>query len=945
MADDILAQVSPEQLDELYQRYCTDPTSVDERWRIFFAGFELGAHAAPAAGPTSAGAPPAPSPSASPSDDGHMPQPALGVFDLIHSYRELGHLIANLDPLGANETTHPLLELDQFGFTDSDLDREVSCPNYFGCESAVLRDLIVQLRATYCGTLAVEYMFIPDKEQREWLQQRIEPQLNEAALNDEDAASLLGELMRANSFEQFLATKYIGKKRFSIEGSESLVPMLNCLIETAGAAGVQEVVMGMAHRGRLNVMANVLGKPYGLMLAEFEGSFLPSTVQGDGDVKYHLGYAREYVTSQGDKLHVSLMPNPSHLEVINPIVEGIVHAKQQYLRDTEHRSRVMPILIHGDAAFTGQGIVMETLSLSELTPYHNGGSIHVIVDNQIGFTTAPSDVRFTRYPSDLAKVINAPVFHVNADDPEAAVRAAELAMGFRDEFHEDVIIHLLCYRRHGHNELDDPTFTQPLMYNKIRQKRPAHELYAERLLAEQRITHERIERERTKIRTHLEKALNYARDVMPQQKVFAFGGIWEGMGWAGSDWSADTAVARPILERVMDRATKIPPEFNAHPKIKKLVETRAAMFQGDGAVDWACAEMLAFGSLLVEGTNVRLSGQDSCRGTFSQRHAVFHDSETDQRYVPLNNLEVGQARFRVIDTMLSEAGVLGFEYGYASADPRNLVIWEAQYGDFVNGAQVIIDQFIAASESKWQRQNGIVLLLPHGLEGQGSEHSSARLERFLQLCAEENMQVVYPTTPAQYFHVLRRQIHRNFRKPLIVMAPKSMLRLKLAVSRVEAFTDAPFLNAIDEIETIDPNQVERVLLCSGKVYYDLLVARTARVLDNLAIVRVEQLYPFPETELREILSRYPDDAEVVWVQEEAENMGSWQYIRPKLEGLLGSDRAPEFAGREEAASPATGSFEIHGKELTAVIDSAFKIRPKAVKPQPKTIKREKANAG
>jgi 2-oxoglutarate dehydrogenase E1 component len=926
MADDLLAQVTPEQLDELYRRYTSDPESVEEHWRVFFAGFELGAHVAPT--------PAAPIATA----DISVPEPTLSVFDLVHSYRELGHLIANLDPLGANDSTHPLLELDQFGFTDSDLDREVSCRNYYGCESAILRDLIVQLRSTYCGTLAVEYMFIPDKEQREWLQKRIEPDLNQAHLSDEEAASLLGDLMRTNSFEQFLATKYIGKKRFSIEGGESLVPMLNRLVECAGAAGVEEIVMGMSHRGRLNVMANVLGKPYGLMLAEFEGSFLPETVQGDGDVKYHLGYAREYVTRQGHKLHVSLMPNPSHLEIINPVVEGIVHAKQQYLQDTVHRSRVMPILIHGDAAFTGQGIVMETLSLSELKPYHNGGTIHVIVDNQIGFTTTPSDVRFTRYPSDLAKVINAPVFHVNADDPEAAVRAAELAMGFREHFEEDVIIHLLGYRRHGHNELDDPTFTQPLMYHKIRQKRPVHELYAERLISEERITHERIERERTKIRTHMEKALNYARDVMPQQKVFAFGGIWEGMSWAGNDWGADTNVPRQLLESVMNDATKIPPEFNAHPKVKKLSENRAAMFQDDGSVDWACAEMLAFGSLLIEGTNVRLSGQDSSRGTFSQRHAVYHDAETDKRYVPLNNLNSAQGRFRVIDTMLSESGVLGFEFGYASADPRNLVIWEAQYGDFANGAQVIIDQFIAASESKWQRQNGIVLLLPHGLEGQGSEHSSARLERFLQLCAEENMQVVYPTTPAQYFHVLRRQIHRSFRKPLVVMAPKSMLRLKLAVSPVAAFTDQVFETAIDEIEPLEASAVERILLCSGKVYYDLLVGREARVENKIAIIRVEQLYPFPENELREILSRYPSGADVFWVQEEAQNQGAWQYIRPKLEALLGPDRPPAFIGREEAASPATGSFEIHGKELHALIDQAFKLSPKLVD-------EEKAHAG
>jgi 2-oxoglutarate dehydrogenase E1 component len=918
-------------LDELYGRYREDPDSLDEQWRAFFAGYELGAGqpAAPAAAPAAGGEVSA----------GTAPEPTIGVFDLIHSYRELGHLIANLDPLGNNATSHPLLELDQFGFSEADLDRQVSSPNYFGCSSATLRDLIGQLRATYCGTLGVEYMFISDKEQREWLQERIEPDCNSPELAAADRRMLLYELMRANAFEQFLGTKYIGKKRFSLEGAESLVPLLNRLIEQAGGSGVEEIVMGMAHRGRLNVMANVLGKPYGLLLAEFEGSFLPPNVQGDGDVKYHLGYARDHVTRGGKKMHISLMPNPSHLEVINPVVEGIVHAKQQYLRDTVHRSRVMPVLIHGDAAFTGQGIVMETLSLSELKPYHNGGTIHIIIDNQIGFTTSPSDQRFTRYPSDVAKVINAPVFHVNADDPEAAVRAAELAIGFRNRFQEDVIIHLLCYRRHGHNELDDPTFTQPVMYKTIRAKRPAHELYADRLVGEEAIRPERIEQEREKIRSHLDKALDYARDVMPRQKVFAFGGAWEGLGWAGSDWSADTAVEASLLEDVMAAATKLPPDFNAHPKVKRLLESRAQMLDGDGRIDWACAEMLAFGTLLLEGTNVRLSGQDSARGTFSQRHSVLHDMDTDERYVPLNKLDSTQGRFRVIDTMLSEAGVLGFEYGYASADPRNLVIWEAQYGDFANGAQVIIDQFIAASESKWQRQNGIVLLLPHGLEGQGSEHSSARLERYLQLCAEDNMQVVYPTTPAQYFHLLRRQIHRNFRKPLIVMAPKSMLRLKLAVSPIADFVDHGFMPVMDEIEDRDPSVIDRIILCSGKVFYDLLVAREERVMPNVAIVRVEQLYPFPERELETVLGRYPDDADLVWVQEESENQGAWTYMRNRLGRLVGDGRSIEHAARDEAASPATGSYDLHLKEHTELMDQAFRAQHRA------NMDKSEANAG
>jgi len=850
-------------------------------------------------------------------------EPTLGVFDLIHSYRELGHLIANLDPLGENQTSHPLLELSEFGFNEQDLNRVVSCPTFGACENAPLRELIVMLRATYCGTIGIEYMHISSKEQREWLQAQLEPSLSIPELTDEDRRYLLAELTAATVFEQFLQTKYFGKKRFSLEGGESLIPLLNTLVEDAGNRGVEEIVVGMPHRGRLNVMANVLGKPYDQIFAEFEGSFLPANVQGDGDVKYHLGYARDHVTRTGQKLHVALLSNPSHLEAIDPVVEGIVHAKQKFLRDIERR-RVMPLLLHGDAAFTGQGIVMETMSLSELNAYHNGGTIHIIINNQIGFTTSPNEERFTRYPSDLAKVFNAPVFHVNADDPEAAIHAARLAVGFRHEFKEDVIIDLVCYRRHGHNELDDPTFTQPAMYKKIKAKLPAFEMYEKRLEQAGVLSKAEAEEIRGSVRNRFEQALEYARDVMPRQKVFAFGGAWEGLHWAGKDWSAHTQVPAARLLRIAESATELPASFTPHPKIKKLLEQRLVMVQGDGAVDWACAEMLAFGSLLLEGTDVRLSGQDSERGTFSQRHAVLHDTETDERIVPLNKIAPRQGHFTVINSMLSEEGVLGFEYGFSSADPRNLVLWEAQYGDFANNAQVIIDQFVASAESKWQRQSGIVLLLPHGYEGQGPEHSSARLERYLQLCAENNMQVCYPTTPAQYFHVLRRQQHRNFRKPLILMTPKSMLRHKLVVSPLKDFIDHGFQLVIDEVEDIRPDDVRRLLLCSGKVYYDLLLARGEQVIDDVAIARVEQLYPFPKAEIKAVIDRYPATTEVYWVQEESKNCGPWYFIEPRLRSIVGPDRTVKYVGRGAAASPATGSYEIHQRELDAFLNRALK---------------------
>jgi len=906
---DFVTRANPEYVDRLYREYLRDPDSVDEQWALFFAGFEVArddGSALQRLTPEAAAA-----------------QASLGVLNLIHSYREFGHLIAGLDPLGHNQPAHPFLELSGFGFTEADLDRRVECRSFRGCTRATIRELLSLLRATYCGALAVEYIDIPDKAERDWLQERMERSSNKPDLTAEQRKTILSQLTAAAGFEHFLHTKYLGQKRFSLEGAESLIPLLHALLDEAGDTGVEQITMGMTHRGRLNVLANVLRKPYEMVFAEFEGTFLPPNVQGDGDVKYHLGYAHDVPTRSGRKLHLSLCSNPSHLEAIDPVVEGIVRAKQNHLQD-HARSRVVSVLIHGDAAFTGQGIVAETLALSELDAYRTGGTIHIIVNNQIGFTTSPPDYRFTRYPSDMTKVIQAPVFHINGDDPEAAVQAARLAMAFRQTFKKDVVIDLICYRRHGHNETDDPTYTQPVMYREIAAHPSVLQLYAQRLRAAGVVTPEEVAAAAAEIREIFNDAINYARDFMPRMQVFALGGLWKGMQWAGPDWSAHTAVPPAVLQRVVDGARQAPSDFAVHPKAKRLFEERAAMLSSGDRVDWACGEMLAFGSLLLEGTKIRLSGQDSGRGTFSHRHAVFYDTNTNARYVPLDHLSSEQGRFLVIDSMLSEAAVLGFEYGFSTADPRNLVIWEAQFGDFANGAQVIIDQFIAAAESKWQRMSGIVLLLPHGYEGQGPEHSSARLERYMQLCAENNMQVCNLTTPAQYFHALRRQMHRSFRKPLIVMSPKSLLRHKLTVSSVRDFTEGGFQPVLGEIDAIDPATAQRVLLCSGKVYYDLLVARRERDIQDIAILRVEQLYPFPEAEIRAALAPYAAAREIYWVQEEPWNMGAWHDMARRLGRMLPPELPPHYAGRVAAASPATGSYKVHQSEVTAIIDTALR---------------------
>src|SRR5437867_730937 len=746
---DEIARANPEYVDALYREYLRDPTAVDERWALVFAGFDLALRDGARAGGS--------------------------VAELVHAYRELGHLVADLDPLGGSPREHPLLRLSELGFTERDLDRVVDWAPFKGGARGPLRELIAALRETYCGTLGVEYLSVADKGRRDWLQERMEPRRNHPDLSADERRAMLDRLVTAEMFEQFLQARYPGQNRFSLEGGEALVPLLDALVEETARLEVAEVVLGMAHRGRLNVLAHVLEKPYEMIFAEFEGAPLPDDILGDGDVKYHLGYSKDRQTRAGAEVHLSLTSNPSHLESVNPVVEGIVRAKQAYREDRDRR-RVAPVLLHGDAAFMGQGIVYETLALSPLPAFTTGGTIHIIINNQIGFTTSPPEYLVTRYASDAAHVIPAPVFHVNADDPEAAVAAARLAVGYRQAFGADVVIDFVCYRRHGHNETDDPTLTQPVLYEQIRNHPTVAAQYVKRLAAEGVADEEEAARLREARHALMDTAQKTARREMKRQPVHAFGGVWRGLGWAGDDWSADTRVPVERLREIGEGLARLPDGFTPVERARRvLAERRERVARGE-AIDWGTAEALAYGSLLLEGVPVRLSGQDSVRGTFSHRHAAVFDATDGRAWVPLDHLAENQARMEAVNSPLSEAGVLGFEYGMSSGDPRRLVVWEAQFGDFANGAQVVIDQFIAAGELKWQRQSGLVLLLPHGYEGQGPEHSSARPERFPQLCAERNMQVIVPTTPAQLFHALRRQVHRPFRKPLVVMSPKSLLR-------------------------------------------------------------------------------------------------------------------------------------------------------------------------
>jgi len=906
---DFIQRANAPYIEELYGRYLSDPGSVSEEWALFFAGFELagrpGGPAAPAAAEGSNGAPVAGTPHA-------------GLFGLIQHYRAFGHLAAHLDPLSDPPELPAVLDPHTLGFSEGDLDAPVDPrPFWKGEVVGTLRQLVAALRDTYCRSLGVEYMWIVDEERRAWLQQRMEPERNRPALEPAERLDILRHMLAADALEEFLHARYVGQKRFSLEGAASLIPMLSALIEAAGAGGAEQIVIGMPHRGRLNVLANIMGKPLEVIFSEFEASFAPDDDLGHGDVKYHLGYAATAATRAGRAVHLDLRFNPSHLEFVNPVVMGSLHARQDMAGDRA-RERGIPLLVHGDAAFAGEGIVPETLALAQLPAYATGGTLHLIINNQIGFTTSPADVRVGRYPTEIARSVDAPVFHVNGDDCEAAVHAIRLALEYRAAFKRDAFVDLVCYRKHGHNELDDPTFTQPVMYRTIAAHRPAARRYGEALVGEGVLSAEDLAAMEAEITATLQDAHRRARSEPVPEGPQPLRGAWASLGWAGDDWSAETALPREALERVLAGTARLPASFHPHRKIVKLIADRAEMFAND-RIDWGLGETLAYGSLLLEGRNVRLSGQDTARGTFSHRHAALFDGENGARYVPLQHLDAGQGVFTVIDTPLNEAACLGFEYGYSTADPYTLVVWEAQFGDFANVAQVYIDQFMASGESKWQRMSGLTLLLPHGYEGQGPEHSSARLERFLELCANGNMQVCNLTTPAQLFHALRRQLHRTFRKPLVIMSPKSLLRHKLAVSRVADFTHGNFRNVIDDEVLDDPLAVRRVLLVSGKFYYTLLEARAARARVETALVRVEQLYPFPRAELAQVFKRYPNARDIRWVQEEPANMGAWRCLRHRIESILPEGASLKLVARKASPTPATGFYARHVAQEQALV--------------------------
>ncbi|MFO0958931.1 MAG: 2-oxoglutarate dehydrogenase E1 component [Isosphaeraceae bacterium] len=886
-----------EWIEQQYQSWREDRASVDPSWQIFFEGFDLGYdRSGEGAGRTQA-----------------------GVTRLIDRYREIGHYLADLDPLRLSPPleSHELLELDAFGLDQSDLDRTfytALTPTH----RATLRDLIAILKDTYCRSIGVEYMHIQNPKVRGWIQERIEPTRNRPQFDLKKKRRIVYKLYAAELFETFLHGHYIGQKRFSLEGGESLIPLLDAIIERAASTNVREIVIGMPHRGRLNVLANTLDKPYGMIFSEFEDLVNPAG--GDGDVKYHLGFSHEHVSADGRKVHLSLTPNPSHLEAVNPVVEGRVRAKQRRFRDKD-RKLGMPILIHGDAAFAGQGLVAETLNLSQLPGYRTGGTIHVVVNNQIGFTTAPADARSTRYCTDVAKMIEVPIFHVNGDDPEAVVHVAELAADFRQAFGQDVVIDMVCYRKHGHNEGDEPGFTQPVMYDRIRNHESVRTLYSRKLSESGELTADEADTIRETFEERLQAVfLEVHERKKASRPPGGFGGAWAGLQPNYRHEPIETGASMEHLAAVAKSQVSYPEGFRVNPKVQRILAVRAAAFEAGGPIDWGFGEALAFGTLMLEGTPVRLSGQDTRRGTFSHRHAYLYDTENNGRYVPLNHMAGGQAELCIYDSLLSEAAVLGFDYGYSLDEPHMLILWEAQFGDFSNGAQVIIDQFIAAGESKWGRSSGLVMLLPHGYEGQGPEHSSARLERFLQLCAEDNLQVANATTPAQFFHLLRRQMRRDFRKPLVVMTPKSLLRHKGAVSTLDEFRAGHFREVLDD--AVDPAGVRRVVVCSGKVYYDLLAQReTAGKQREVALVRLEQLYPWPEGPLQAALGRYRNAREFVWAQEESQNMGGWTFAAPRL-AQLGRGRF-EYVGRDASASPATGSHHVHDREQNELVTAAI----------------------
>jgi 2-oxoglutarate decarboxylase len=844
------------------------------------------------------------------------------VLQLINLYRVRGHLIANLDPIGSKIQYHAELDPSSYNLTIWDLDRRFITGGFGNLNTATLREIINILEKTYCDKIGVEYMHIQNPEEKTWLQEKMEPSMNSPEFDVKTKKEILQKLISAESFEHFIHSKFVGHKRFSLEGSETLIPVLDMILNESADANIKEVVFGMAHRGRLNVLANIIGKSYESIFAEFEDIPDPNSIAGSGDVKYHLGATGNYKTKTSKSINVSLAANPSHLEWVNPVVEGIVRAKQTRLRDNKSHVKVMSLLIHGDAAFAGQGVVAETLNLSQLSGYRTGGTIHIIVNNQIGFTTTPDEARSSQYATDVAKMIQAPIFHVNGDDPEAALWVAKLAFEYRRTFKKDVVIDLFGYRRHGHNEGDEPGFTQPLLYAKIKNHPSVREAYQRKLFDEGVIT----ETEVNSLLNDLKKRMNLSIEKIRKETKRFDGDLTLAVSKKELDLSQtekNTSISVENFEAIIKGLTSVPENFNGHPKLSKFIESRRKLLDGSAKADWAYAESLAFGSLLLEGTPVRLSGQDSVRGTFSQRHLAFTDIKTGAEYFPLNQLSEKQAQLEALDSLLSEAAVLGFEFGYSVADPLALVLWEAQFGDFANVAQVIIDNFIAASFEKWQVPNNLVLLLPHGFEGQGPEHSSARLERFLILCAENNMQVCNVTTPSQYFHLLRRQIKTAMKIPLIIMTPKSLLRLPEAKSSKEEFINGKFEEVLDDYNIKKTETIDHIILTSGKVYYDLLKYKNENNISKTAILRLEQFYPYPSKKIQKLFGEYNSVKKVKWVQEEPMNMGAWNFLYPRLLGDLPKNCRLEYTGRPESASPAVGSYKISVQQQTKLIKDAF----------------------
>ena len=950
-------------IDNLLAAYEADPGSVSPQWRQFFNDIGVktgqnpaGLHASWAretwpshheadwvsalAGDFGVGASSPPSIAATSEDIVRATRDSVRALMMIRAYRMRGHLHAHLDPLGLEQRQdHGELDPATYGFADEDYDRKIFIDGVLGLQYASIFEMVTILRRTYCASIGFEFMHISNPDEKSWLQARIEGPEKEIVFTDKGKRAILNKLVEAEGFEKFLDVKYTGTKRFGLDGAEAIVPALEQIIKVGGALGTQEIVLGMAHRGRLNILCQVMAKPHRALFHEFKGgSFLPDEVEGSGDVKYHLGASsdREF---DNNKVHLSLTANPSHLEIVDPVVLGKVRAKQD--QHEGDRRTVMPLLIHGDAAFAGQGVVAECFGLSGLKGHRTGGSIHFIINNQIGFTTYPRFSRSSPYPSDVAKMVEAPIFHVNGDDPEAVVFAARVATEFRQRFQKPVVIDMWCYRRFGHNEGDEPGFTQPLMYKKIRAHKTTLDIYAERLIAENQISPGDFSQMKDQWRARLESEFETGQSYKPN-KADWLDGRWAGLkpGYQISEDERRGQTGAPIalLQEIGEKITKVPEDFHIHKTIQRFLDTRRHTIKEGGPIDWATAEALAFCTLLHEGRNVRLSGQDCERGTFSQRHSVLIDQDNETRYLPFEHLNQKQGRFEVINSMLSEEAVLGFEYGYSLAEPDALTIWEAQFGDFANGAQVIFDQFLSAGERKWLRMSGLVCLLPHGYEGQGPEHSSARLERYLQLCAEDNIQVANCSTPANYFHILRRQIHRNIRKPLVLMTPKSLLRHKRCVSRLADMDTSSIFQRIllDDAETSltgiprlkQDEAIRRVVLCAGKVYYDLIDEREKRGIEDVYLLRVEQLYPFPAKGLITALTRFKN-AEILWCQEEPRNMGAWFFVEPYLEWVLtqvgGKAKRARYAGRPASASTAAGTMSKHLAQLKAFLDEAFSL--------------------